>query len=99
MKHVRLDIERLAVDGIDRPLAYGDVLVVEQDGHDGLQWELVVMFLGKVAFDEWSGSLDVLTLEGRRLAGEAFLVRAREQMHVFRGTSQLDGLLVDELGA
>jgi len=99
VKHLRLDVERLAIDEVDRPLAYGDVLVVEQDGLDGQQWEVVAMFLGDAMVDEWSGSLTVSTLDGRRLTGGAFLVRSRDQLHVFRGIGPLAGVLVGELEA
>lgn len=96
MKHRRFDLGRLAVDGLDLPLAYGDVLVVHKDG-TGPEWELQAVFLGDHVLDPVPVGIEASLLDGRRVTGNAFLVRTRERMAVFRGIGDLDGVAADEL--
>jgi hypothetical protein len=102
VRHARFDVHRIDVDGVDLPLAYGDLLVAEQDGNPTLQWELQVVLLGEegptpVSADRAPSSVSLLLLDGRRVQGSAFLVRSSERMHVFRGLVPLAGIDPAEL--
>lgn len=102
MRHARYDVHRLDLDGADLPLAYGDLLVAEQDGNPDLQWELQVVLLGDdgpepVSEARQPSALSLRLLDGRTVAGNAFLVRSSARMHVFRGLTALDGIERHEL--
>lgn len=97
MRHARFDVHRLAVDGEDLPLAYGDVLVADQDGNDDLEWEVQVVLLADRAIEQAPYAVALRLLDGREVAGDAFLVRSNERMHVFRGAGPLIGVDPAEL--
>ena len=97
MRHVRFDVHRLALDGEDLPLAYGDVLVADQDGNTDLEWELQVVLLADRTIERAPCALSLRLLDGRQVDGDAFLVRSQERMHVFRGTGPLTGVTREEL--
>lgn len=97
MRSLKVDVHRLALDGHDLPLAYGDVLVVAKDGTDGLEWELQVVTLDDHDLQPAAVDLELTLLDGRRVAGNAFLVRTRQRMAVFRGIGDLTGIANHEL--
>lgn len=97
MRSLRIDVARLALDGTDLPLAYGDVLVVDKEGNEGLEWELQVVTIDDHDLQPAAVDLELVLLDGRRAAGNAFLVRTRERMAVFRGIGDLAGVSGHEL--
>lgn len=97
MRHARFDVHRLAVDGQDLPLAYGDVLVADQDGNQELEWEVQVVLLADRAIERAPYAVALRLLDGREVTGDAFLVRSAERMHVFRGAGPLVGVDRTEL--
>lgn len=97
MRSLRIDVARLTVDGDDLPLAYGDVLVVDKEGAQGLEWEIQVVTQGDHELRPAAVDVELVLLDGRRAAGNAFLVRTRDRMAVFRGIGDLAGVDGHEL--
>ena len=97
MRHVRFDVATLAVEQVDVPLKAAYLLVAEQVGSDDLQWECVAYGLASAPIARGRYRVDIATLEGRQLAGDAVLVRSIEGAHVLRGDGRLDGVTAADL--
>ena len=97
MRHVRFDVASLALEGIAVELRAAYLLVAEQEGADQLQWEVLAYAADPAELARDRYEVDVTTLDGRRLAGTAVLVRSIEGAHVLRGDGPLAGLAVDDL--
>lgn len=91
MRHVRFDIATLAVEGVAVPLRAAYLLVAEADDAAHPQWECLAYALGTEAIPPGRYAIDLVTLDGRTLAGPAVRVRSVEGAHVLRG----DGPLAD----
>ena len=91
MRSKRFDMASIDIDGADVRIKYGDLLVVRQDGSDDLDWEAVVMPFDPAPLDPAPYRLSMVALGGRRLEGDAVLVRSVEGTHVFRGAGPLTG--------
>ena len=81
----------VAVDGIDLAIAENEFFALLGPSGCG-KTTLLRMIAG---FE--TPTAGRLTLDGRRVTGNAFLVRTRERMAVFRGIGDLDGVAADEL--
>jgi len=93
----RFTIATLAIDGIELPLKYGDLLVAAQPGAVHIDWECVVMPFDPAPIDQGAYRVAAVTLEGRRLEGDAVLVRSVSGTHILRGAGALAGISEDEI--
>lgn len=85
----RHDVATLEVDGVDVRLRYADVVVVHRPESDVADWEAIVMPLAAPTFAHGAYTLSFTTLDGRRFAGPALLVRTVDGTTVFRGAGAL----------
>ncbi len=99
VRHRRFDLAALAVERVPVPLVLASLVVARPDGADDLQWEVVARAIDAAPFAEGRYLVDLTTLEGRYLRGEAVLVRSVEGTHVLRGDGPLHGLDPGELDA
>ena len=97
MRHVRFDVADLALEGVPVVLKACYLLVAEQDEADQLQWECLAYALDPATLPQAPYRLEVRTLDGRTLSGEAVLVRSVEGAHVLRGDGPLAGLEPSDL--
>ena len=108
MRHIRFVVDRLLVDGDELVLRHGDVVAVNPADRDEagsapgtaaepVDWECVVYAVGQDPLEPGVHELSFSTLEGRRLTGDAVLVRSVHGSHVLRGAGPLAGLAVDDL--
>lgn len=97
MRHLRFDVATLSVDGVEVPLKAAYLLVAEQEGAPDLQWECVAYGLHATRIAEGRYPVDIVTLDGRDLAGAAILVRSVDGAHVLRGDGPLAGVGAEEL--
>jgi hypothetical protein len=93
----RFTIASLAIDGVELPLKYGDLLVAASPGATHIDWECVVMPFDPAPIDQGAYRVAAVTLEGRRLQGDAVLVRSVSGTHILRGAGTLDGITEDEI--
>ncbi|MCU1372476.1 MAG: hypothetical protein JWO77_3670 [Ilumatobacteraceae bacterium] len=91
MRHARFDVATLALEGIPLVLKAAYLLVAEQDGLDDLQWECLAYAVDPAPLRRDTYAVDIVTLDGRELAGRAALVRSVEGAHVLRGDGPLAG--------
>ena len=98
MRHVRFDIATLAVERVAVPLKAAYLLVAEQPGAQELQWECLAYALDEAPIAQGRYRVDLTTLDGRVLGGDAILVRSVDGAHVLRGAGALDGIDADDLG-
>jgi hypothetical protein len=97
MRSKRFAVSGLRIDGGEVALKYGDLVVVAHDGAETVDWECVAMAATHEPLDQGAYRLDLLTLEGRELSGDAVLVRSVRGTHVLRGAGPLAGVGDDEL--
>jgi hypothetical protein len=97
VRHRRFDVATLAIEGVPVPLKAAYLLVADQDGADALAWECLAYAFDVAPIAEGRYPVEIVTLEGRRLAGPALLVRSVEGAHVLRGDGDLDGIEPDDL--
>jgi hypothetical protein len=93
----RFAVAELRIDGGDLRLKYGDLVVVAHDEATEIDWECVAMPVDHEPLDQGAYRLDVVTLEGRELSGDAVLVRSVSGTHVLRGAGPLTGVSEGEL--
>lgn len=98
MRHVRFDIAGLAIEGVGVPLRAAYLLVAQTDDAEHPQWELVAYALDPAPLAQAPYRIDVTTLEGRELRGDAILVRSVDGAHVLRGAGPLAGIVDADLG-
>lgn len=92
MRHTRFDVASLRIEGISVVLKTASLLVAEQAGLAELQWECVAYSLDTKELPTGTYSIDIVTLDGRDLAGRAVLVRSVDGAHVLRGDGPLAGI-------
>jgi hypothetical protein len=97
MRSKRFAVSGLRIDGGDVALKYGDLVVVAHEGARSIDWECVAMPVDHEPLDQGAYRLDLVTLEGRELSGDAVLVRSVRGTHVLRGAGPLAGVRDDEL--
>ena len=97
MRSKRFSIAYLRVDGVDVRLKYADLLVAQQDGHQDIDWECVLMPIDPTQMEQGAYSLEVDTIDARVLSGDAVLVRSVQGTHVLRGAGPLEGLDPEDL--
>jgi hypothetical protein len=93
----RFAIATLRLDGVDLRLKYADLLVAAPEGATQLDWECVVMPFDGEPLEQGAYRVEVVTLEGRDLGGDAVLVRSVQGTHVLRGAGPLTGFTETEL--
>jgi hypothetical protein len=93
----RFAVAELRIDGGDLRLRYGGLIVVAHDEAMNIDWECVAMPVDHEPLEQGAYRLDVVTLEGRELHGNAVLVRSVSGTHVLRGAGPLHGVSDHEL--
>ncbi len=91
MRHLRFDVATLAVERVPVSLRQGSLVVAAVESSRELQWEVVAHALDAAPFPQDRYLVDLTTLDGRSLRGEAVLVRSVEGAHVLRGAGPLHG--------
>lgn len=97
MRHLRFDVATLSVERVPVVLKAAYVLVAEQEGVELLQWEVLAYALDPAPIAQGRYRVDLTTLDGRVLGGDAVLVRSIEGAHVLRGDGALEGFDAGEL--
>jgi len=97
MQSKRFDVATIAIDGGDVRIKYGDLLVARHDNAADVDWECVVVPFDGAPMERGAYRLEVVTLEGRAIGGDAILVRSIDGTHVLRGAGPLAGLADDDL--
>ena len=97
MRHKRIRIDHLRINGIPVDLRYGDLLVAQDDCAVDLDWEVVVSSREPLALEMSAYDVHMETFEARQLWGPGLLVRSDGRAHVFRGGGALDGFSPTEL--
>lgn len=92
MRHRRFDIAYVRIDASEIPLRYADLLVVDRDESERLDWEVVLVPVGDHLFGPGTYAFSFTTLDARHLAGDAVFVRSVASTHVFRGSGAIRGL-------
>lgn len=97
MRHARFDVAFLSIEGVDVPLRAGYLLVAESDDPRRPQWECIAYGIDTAPLAPARHPVTIATLDGRRLVGDAVVVRSVEGAHVLRGDGPLDGIVDDDL--
>jgi len=92
VRHARFDVASLAIERVAVPLKAAYLLVAETDDGDHPQWECLAYAMETAPVAHGRYRIDLTTFDGRRLEGEAVLVRSVEGAHVLRGDGPLDGI-------
>lgn len=98
MRHRRFDVATLAVERVPVPIKAAYLLIADQEGAAGVQWECLAYAFDVAPIAQGRYRVDITTLDGRVLGGGAILVRSIEGTHVLRGDGPLEGFEADELG-
>ncbi len=98
MRHRRFDVATLAIERAPVPLKAAYLLVVDREGQPQLQWECIAYALDPAEVARGRYRVDVTTLDGRVVGGDAVLVRSIDGTHVLRGDGPLSGVTAEELG-
>lgn len=97
MRHARFDVASLAIEGVGVPLRAAYLLVAASDDGEHPQWEVVAYGIDTAPVAQGRYRVDLTTLDGRALWGDAALVRSVDGAHVLRGAGPLDGVTDAEL--
>jgi hypothetical protein len=97
VRHARFDIAVLAVEQVPVPMKAGYLLVAETDDGVHPQWEALVYAFETAPIAQGRYRVDLTTLDGRVLGGDAVLVRSIDGTHVLRGAGPLEGIGPDDL--
>lgn len=97
VRHARFDVAHLSVEEVDLPLKAAYLLVADTDDAVDPQWELLAYALDGAPLRQRTYRIDLTTLDGRALGGDAFLVRSVDGVHVLRGAGPLEGVDPTEL--
>lgn len=98
MRHARFDVASLSIEQVNLPLKAAYLLVAETDDAVDPQWELLAYALDDAPLQQRTYRVDLTTLDGRTMGGEAFLVRSVDGAHVLRGAGPIEGVNPTELG-
>lgn len=97
MRHVRFGVAGLLVDGIELPLKAGYLLAAASDDGEHPQWECLAYGVDVSPIERGAYQLELATVDGRKLHGDAVVVRSVDGAHVFRGAGRLHGVDPAEL--
>lgn len=97
MRHARFDVATLAIEQVPVVLKAAYLLVAEQEGADGLQWECLAYALDTAPIPKGRYLVQVTTLDGRAISGAAVLVRSIDGAHVLRGDGPIEGVTAQDL--
>lgn len=97
MRSISFTIATMSVDDVELPLLSADLIVVRRDESVDLDWECIAMTVPTDPIPLAPVRLAMVDLvSGRRLDGNAVVVRSDEQRHVFRGGGALGGITPDD---
>ena len=100
VRHVKLLIHRLEIDGTDLPVALATLMVVSRPGLDHLDWEVVARTVGQASMELGRNELEMTVVSGAdpagapelsSLSGAAVVVRHPDSTVVWRGDGALVG--------
>ena len=91
MRHARFDVAYLSIEQVNLPLKAAYLLVADTDDAVDPQWELLAYALDDAPLEQRTYRIDLTTLDGRVMGGEAFLVRSVDGVHVLRGAGSPRG--------
>jgi hypothetical protein len=97
MRAKRFVVATLHIDGVELELRFADLVVVAHPEATEVDWELIALPAGPAALEPGAYHLELVTTDGRRLRGDAVLVRSLRGTHVLRGAGPLDGVTDAEL--
>ncbi|CAN5202937.1 hypothetical protein BH20ACT3_BH20ACT3_00880 [soil metagenome] len=97
MRHARFDVASLAIEQVPVPLKAAYLLVADTDDAEHPQWECLAYALDPSPLGPGAYRVDITTLDGRTMAGDAVLVRSVGGAHVLRGAGPIEGVAADEL--
>ena len=97
MRHARFDVAYLSLEQVNLPLKAAYLLVADTDDAVDPQWELLAYGIDAAPLEQRTYRVELSTLAGRRMGGDAFLVRSVDGAHVLRGAGPLDGVDPTEL--
>ena len=92
MRHARFDIARVAIEGVPVPIKAAYLLVAETGAAGDADWECLAYTFDAAPVAQGRYRVDLTTLDGRALHGDALLVRSVEGSHVLRGAGALTGV-------
>ncbi len=95
MEYRRCTLALLWIEGVRVDGASGEMVIVQHDGNDAPDWELILRVQEPMDLERRSYQLDLVATTGERLAGVALLVRSVEQTLVFRG-SEIETVAEDD---
>lgn len=97
MRHLRFDLAHVVVGGVGVPLKAAYLLLALHESSEQLQWECLVYAFDQAPLARGTYPVDLTTLDGRNLRGEALVVRSVEGAHVLRGVGPITGVDPAEL--
>ena len=97
LRRARFDVAHVVVDGIGIPVKAAYLLLAQPENTDQLQWEVLAFALDQEPLARGTYPVDLTTLDGRELHGDAVVVRSVDGAHVLRGAGPLDGVDAEEL--
>ena len=98
MRHARFDVAAASLDRSPLRLKAAYLLVAEADQGELPHWECLTYTFDTAVVPQGTFRVDLTTLDGRYLMGEAALVRSVDGAHVLRGTGVLHGITDEDLG-
>ncbi|MEO6988876.1 MAG: hypothetical protein ABI239_09530 [Aquihabitans sp.] len=98
MRHARFDVATASLDRKPLQLKASYLLVAEADQGELPHWECLAYTVDDTPVPQGTYRVDITTLEGRYLMGDAVLVRSVDGAHVLRGTGVLHGITDEDLG-
>ncbi len=101
MRHTKLPVHRLHIDGVELGLRLGTLVAIEREVTDQIEWEIVAEGMEEYAGELTRCHVEVLCITGTdpaghlvlsELAGDAIVVRFTRRTVVLRGDGPLSGL-------
>lgn len=97
MRYARFDVAAASLDQTSLQLKAAYLLVAEADHGELPHWECVAYTFDTAPVPQGTYRVDITTLDGRNLVGDAVLVRSVDGAHVLRGTDVLHGITDEDL--
>jgi hypothetical protein len=89
LNHQQFTVGSLALDGHDVPLVYAHVVVVHHSNTADEDWECIAASRATLDLELAPCAVEVTTLDGSALRGDAVVVRSDGHSHVLRGVGAL----------